>query len=163
MFGLGPTELAVILVLALLVMGPKRIPELATNLGKAIRGFRRATRELREQIDIDDEVRRPFEDLRSALRDEPPPPPRYDLLRPAEAPEPATAPPSPYDPAASAALGAFSQEVFSESIPAAHDAAAPTAPHDDAATAPIHEPPGAAEPPAPPAASAAGKPEGPAR
>jgi sec-independent protein translocase protein TatB len=73
MFGLGPTELIVILVLALLVLGPQRIPEAASSLGKAIRSFRRATRELRDQIDIDDDVRRPFEDLRSALRDEPPP------------------------------------------------------------------------------------------
>lgn len=73
MFGLGPTELIVILVLALLVFGPKRIPELAGNLGKAIRSFRKVTKDLREQIDIEDEVRRPFEDLRAALRDEPPP------------------------------------------------------------------------------------------
>jgi len=73
MFGLGPTELIVILVLALLVLGPQRIPEAASSLGKAIRSFRRATRELRDQIDIDDDVRRPFEDLRSALRDEPAP------------------------------------------------------------------------------------------
>ena len=64
-------ELIVILVLALVVLGPQRIPEVATSLGKAIRGFRKATRELREQIDIEDEVRRPFEDLRAALRDEP--------------------------------------------------------------------------------------------
>jgi sec-independent protein translocase protein TatB len=71
MFGLGPTELIVILVLALLVLGPQRIPEAASSLGKAIRSFRRATRELKDQIDLDDEVRRPFEDLRSALRDEP--------------------------------------------------------------------------------------------
>ena len=72
-------ELIVILVLALVVLGPQRIPEVASSLGKAIRGFRKATRELRDQIDIEDEVRRPFEDLRAALRDEapryrPPPP-----------------------------------------------------------------------------------------
>ncbi|MBL9007783.1 MAG: twin-arginine translocase TatA/TatE family subunit [Myxococcales bacterium] len=82
MFGLGPTELIVILVLALLVLGPQRIPEAASSLGKAIRGFRRATRELRDQIDIDDDVRRPFEDLRSALRDEPPPLPPPPLQTP---------------------------------------------------------------------------------
>ena len=83
MFGLGPTELIVILVLALLVLGPQRIPEAASSLGKAIRSFRRATRELRDQIDIDDDVRRPFEDLRSALRDEPaplPPPASADAV-----------------------------------------------------------------------------------
>lgn len=71
-------ELVVILVLALVVLGPQRIPEVASSLGKAIRGFRKATRELRDQIDIEDEVRRPFEDLHAALRDEPPrhrPPP----------------------------------------------------------------------------------------
>lgn len=71
MFGLGPMEIVVIAILALLVLGPKRIPEAASSLGKAIRSFRRATRELRDQIDIDDEVRRPIEDLRAALRDEP--------------------------------------------------------------------------------------------
>lgn len=73
MFGLGPTELIVILVLGVLLLGPQRIPEAAASLGKAIRSFRRATRELRDQIDIEDEVRRPLEDLRAALRDEPPP------------------------------------------------------------------------------------------
>jgi TatA/E family protein of Tat protein translocase len=75
MFGLGPTELIVILILGLLVLGPERIPGVASSLGKAIRSFRRATRDLRDQIDLEDDVRRPFEDLRAALRDEPPPPP----------------------------------------------------------------------------------------
>ena len=135
-------EMAVILVLALLVMGPKRIPELAANLGKAIRGFRRATRELREQIDIDDEVRKPFEDLRSALRDEPPPR-SYELLKPAapaEQPQPA-APEVPvfegphYDPDASAAVGEASAAVFSESTEA-------------------NDGPAAEAPPAPPAKAA---------
>ena len=74
MFGLGPTELIVILVLGLLVLGPERIPGVASSLGKAIRSFRRATRDLRDQIDLEDDVRRPFEDLRAALRDEPPAP-----------------------------------------------------------------------------------------
>ena len=77
MCGLGPTELIVILVIGLLVLGPERIPAVASSLGKAIRSFRRATRDLRDQIDIEDDVRRPFEDLRAALRDEPPPPPPF--------------------------------------------------------------------------------------
>ena len=140
MFGLGPTELAVILVLALLVMGPKRIPELASNLGKAIRGFRRATRELREQIDIDDEVRKPFEDLRSALRDEPPPR-SYELMKPAAPSEPLQPADPPvyegpqYDPAASAAVGEASAAVFSESTEAKDGPAtdAPPAPPAKAA------------------------------
>lgn len=89
MFGLGPTELIVILVLGLLVLGPERIPSVATSLGKAIRSFRRATRDLRDQIDIEDDVRRPLEDLRAALRDEPPPHPLFPpmtLEPPSEAP-----------------------------------------------------------------------------
>src|SRR5580658_5032773 len=107
MFGLGPTELVVILVIALLVLGPQKIPEVATSLGKAIRSFRRATRELREQIDIDEDVRRPFEDLHSALRDEPPPPPRRPALQqptqqqqpvPQQAPQVAAAPAAPAEP-----------------------------------------------------------------
>ncbi len=94
MFGLGPTELIVILVLGLLVLGPERIPSVATSLGKAIRSFRRATRDLRDQIDIEDDVRRPLEDLRAALRDEPPPHPLYPpmtLEPPSEAPVAANA------------------------------------------------------------------------
>lgn len=95
MFGLGPTELIVILVLALLVLGPSRIPEVASSLGKAIRGFRRATKELRDQIDIDDEVRRPLEDLRAALRDEPAPlPPPSHAHSPLHAQSPLVSPPS---------------------------------------------------------------------
>jgi TatA/E family protein of Tat protein translocase len=87
MFGLGPTELIVILVLGVLLLGPQRIPEVASSLGKAIRSFRRATRELRDQIDIEDEVRRPLEDLRAALRDEPaPPPPAPRLAHPPNEP-----------------------------------------------------------------------------
>ena len=42
MFGIGPTELLVILVIALLVLGPQRLPDLARSLGKAIGEFKRA-------------------------------------------------------------------------------------------------------------------------
>lgn len=40
MFGLGLPELLVILVIALLVFGTKRLPEMGSSLGKAIRGFK---------------------------------------------------------------------------------------------------------------------------
>jgi sec-independent protein translocase protein TatA len=36
---IGPLEIGIVLVVALLVFGPKRIPELGNSLGKAIRGF----------------------------------------------------------------------------------------------------------------------------
>ena len=42
MFGLGFPELVVILVVALLVFGPGRLPEVGTALGRAIRDFRKA-------------------------------------------------------------------------------------------------------------------------
>jgi sec-independent protein translocase protein TatB len=73
MFGLGTTELIVILIVALLVLGPKRLPELASGLGKAIRSFRKATRDLTDQVEMDETVRKPFLELKTALRDEPPP------------------------------------------------------------------------------------------
>jgi sec-independent protein translocase protein TatA len=43
MFGLGMPELVVILVIALLVFGASRLPEVGSSLGKAIKGFREAS------------------------------------------------------------------------------------------------------------------------
>jgi TatA/E family protein of Tat protein translocase len=71
---MGMTELLVILAVALLVLGPKRLPELASGLGKAIREFRKATRDLSDQMEVDDTIRKPMLELKAALRDEPPPP-----------------------------------------------------------------------------------------
>ena len=42
MFGIGSTELLVILVIAVLVFGSNRLPAIGTGLGKAIRDFRKA-------------------------------------------------------------------------------------------------------------------------
>jgi sec-independent protein translocase protein TatB len=59
MFGIGMPELLLILVLALIVLGPKKLPEVARALGKGMAEFRRATDELKEEFrqmehDIDD-------------------------------------------------------------------------------------------------------------
>ena len=62
MFGIGMPELLLILGLALIVLGPKKLPELAKTLGKGLAEFRRATDELK------DEFRKVEADL-----DEPPP------------------------------------------------------------------------------------------
>ncbi len=50
MFGIGMTELLVILVIGLVVLGPRRLPELARSLGRALGEFRRASTDLRQHL-----------------------------------------------------------------------------------------------------------------
>src|SRR3989304_5692764 len=50
MFGLGVPELVVILVIAVLIFGPKRLPELGQNVGKAIREFKKSTEDLKNDV-----------------------------------------------------------------------------------------------------------------
>jgi TatA/E family protein of Tat protein translocase len=50
MFGIGMPELLLILGLALIVLGPKKLPELARALGKGLAEFRRATDELKDEF-----------------------------------------------------------------------------------------------------------------
>jgi len=48
--GLGPGELLLILAIALIVFGPRRLPEIARALGKSIREFRQASGQFTEEI-----------------------------------------------------------------------------------------------------------------
>jgi TatA/E family protein of Tat protein translocase len=50
MFGIGPGELAVIAGVALLVVGPKKLPELARAFGKSISEFKKGTHEVTESV-----------------------------------------------------------------------------------------------------------------
>jgi Tat protein translocase TatB subunit len=50
MFGIGVPELLVIMVVALVVLGPKRLPEVAKALGKGLAEFRRATADLTDEL-----------------------------------------------------------------------------------------------------------------
>jgi sec-independent protein translocase protein TatB len=66
-FNLGAGEITVILVLALIFLGPKKLPDLATGLGKLIREIRKATSDVKNEITLDDSFRKPFEELRDAV------------------------------------------------------------------------------------------------
>ena len=59
MFGIGMTELLVVLVVALLVLGPKRLPEIARSLGRGMAEFRRASNDLRASLSASLEDDRP--------------------------------------------------------------------------------------------------------
>src|SRR5919199_6253629 len=66
MFGIGIEELIVILVIALIVVGPERMPELARQAGRTIRDLRRMYDNLRAELGPDyDEVERAIQTLRS--------------------------------------------------------------------------------------------------
>lgn len=51
MFGLGTTEMLIILVLVLIVFGAGKLPEIGTSLGKGLRSFKKAIHE-RDEIDV---------------------------------------------------------------------------------------------------------------
>lgn len=51
MFGIGGQELFLILLLALIILGPKKLPDIAKSLGRALGEFQRATDGLKKEID----------------------------------------------------------------------------------------------------------------
>ena len=60
-------EITVILLLALIFLGPKKLPELASGLGKLIKDIRKVTSDVKNEIQLDDAIRKPFEELRDAV------------------------------------------------------------------------------------------------
>ncbi|MCY4388396.1 MAG: Sec-independent protein translocase protein TatB [Desulfurellaceae bacterium] len=77
MFGIGMPELVVIMVVALIVLGPKRLPEAARGLGKAFAELRRATSGITEELDnahimLDEEVRAAERNVRTSSSAIPP-------------------------------------------------------------------------------------------
>ena len=55
MFGIGTSEILVVLVIALIVLGPKEIPKVAKTIGRIMNDLQRAKDELRKAIDVETE------------------------------------------------------------------------------------------------------------
>jgi TatA/E family protein of Tat protein translocase len=72
MFGIGMPEMLLILAIALIVIGPKKLPDLAKSLGRAMREFKKATNEFKETMQIDNElsdVKKAFDDINDDVKD----------------------------------------------------------------------------------------------
>jgi sec-independent protein translocase protein TatB len=86
MFGMGMGELLLILVVALLAVGPDKLPGAAKSIGKAIRDLRRQSKELQTTLEHDSKLGDAVRELKSALHDDPlrprpaQPPPRTQKL-----------------------------------------------------------------------------------
>jgi sec-independent protein translocase protein TatB len=70
MFGIGGSEIIVILVIALLFLGPDKLPEAAKTISKGIRDLKKQSRALQNQIESDEKIGGAIRDLKSALRGE---------------------------------------------------------------------------------------------
>ncbi|OQY07166.1 MAG: hypothetical protein B6I22_03680 [Desulfobacteraceae bacterium 4572_123] len=57
MFGIGMPEMILILAVALIVIGPKKLPDLAKSLGRAMGEFKRATSDFKETMAVNSEIR----------------------------------------------------------------------------------------------------------
>ncbi len=69
MFGnIGLPELMIIMVLALLVFGPKKLPEIGRTIGKAVREFKKSTDEIKDKFEEQIRVEE-FKSLKDDLKD----------------------------------------------------------------------------------------------
>ncbi len=75
MFGnIGFPELVIILAIALLIFGPKKLPEVGRSIGRAIREFRRTSDEIKDRIEEEiraDEFREIRDELKKDITEEP--------------------------------------------------------------------------------------------
>ncbi len=72
MFGIGMPELLVIMAIALIVIGPKKLPDLARSIGRALGEFKKATGELKSSLGVDEElsdVKHAFDDINQEIKD----------------------------------------------------------------------------------------------
>jgi TatA/E family protein of Tat protein translocase len=67
MFGIGMPELIIIFLIALIIIGPKKLPDLARALGKGMAEFRKATNEIKTSLDVESELKGMEEDLADSV------------------------------------------------------------------------------------------------
>jgi Tat protein translocase TatB subunit len=93
MFGIGMPELLLILAVALIVIGPKKLPDIARALGRGLAEFRRATDDLKNTINVESQIKDTRERLEREGKIKPPGAQSEDAA-PAEEDQP-EAPPAP--------------------------------------------------------------------
>jgi sec-independent protein translocase protein TatA len=74
MFGLGAMEILIILVIAFMLFGPKELPEIGKQIGKAVKGFKETTEDLRQSVEpeinmITQELKSVEQDFESSIKD----------------------------------------------------------------------------------------------